>query len=60
MNKRMRILAEVAGLAWVSADAAWAIGDRLQINNTRLMTGLFIAAIFLGLVFIYMQAKERP
>lgn len=59
MNKRI-IIGEVAGLAWLSADAAWAIGDRWQINNTRLMTGLFIAAIFLGLVFIYMQARERP
>ena len=58
MNKRV-IIGEAAGLAWLCADAAWAIGDRWKIDNTGLMTGLFCTAIILGFCFVYMQARSK-
>lgn len=57
LNKRV-IIGEAAGLAWLCADASWAIGDRLKIDNTGLMTFLFGTAIVLGIWFIYIQAKS--
>lgn len=58
MNKRV-IIGEAAGLAWLCADAAWAIGDRWKWDNTGLMTFLFGTAIILGIWFVYMQTKEK-
>lgn len=58
MNKRV-IIGETAGLAWLCADAAWAIGDRLHWENTGLVTVLFCTAIVLGVWFVIMQAKEK-
>lgn len=57
LNKRV-VIGELAGLFWLCADAAWAIGDRWQINNTRLMTALFAAAIVAGVVFVYLQTRD--
>ncbi len=59
MNKRV-IVGEIAGLSWVCADAAWAIGDRMKIDNTGLMTFLFGTAIVFGAIFVYMQLKDKP
>jgi hypothetical protein len=56
MSRRV-LLGEAAGLAWLCADAAWAIGDRWHIENTRLMTGLFLTAISLGIAFIWVSRK---
>jgi hypothetical protein len=58
MNKRL-IIGEAAGFAWLSADAAWAIGDRWKIDNTGLMTFLFGTALVLGLWFVYMQIRNQ-
>jgi hypothetical protein len=59
VNKRV-IVGEAAGMAWLIADAAWAIGDRWKIENTGFMTLMFMVAIGLGMLFVYMQAKGGP
>lgn len=58
MNKRV-IIGEAAGLAWLSADAAWAIGDRWKLDNTGLMTFLFVLALVLGVLFVYLQIHDE-
>lgn len=58
MNRRV-VVGEIAGLAWLCADAAWAIGDRWKIDNTGLMTFLFGTAILFGSMFVYMQIKDK-
>ena len=57
MNRRV-VVGELAGLAWLCADAAWAIGDRLKIENTALMASCFMVAIVLGAAFVVMQAAS--
>jgi hypothetical protein len=57
MNKRV-VIGEAAGMAWLCADATWAIGDRMHIENTRLMTGLFLTAIVLGIWFVCLQIRQ--
>jgi hypothetical protein len=33
--------------------------DHLKIDNTVLMTGLFLTAIVFGAIFVYMQLKDK-
>jgi hypothetical protein len=49
------IIGEVAGLYWLIADAAWAIGDRLNWKNTIFVGVMFAAAIIHGIWFICLQ-----
>jgi len=56
--KRTTIIGEAAGIAWLLADAAWAIGDRLNIQNTRMVIWLFAIAILLGVVFVYLRFRD--
>lgn len=48
---RYVLVGELAGLLWLCADAAWAIGDRWHLDNTLLVTCLFAAALTLGVLF---------
>lgn len=57
MNRRV-IVGELAGLAWLCADAAWAIGDRNGRNNTPWMIACFVVAIVLAAAFVMMSLRK--